>query len=128
MRFVIRRPLEDNLWRKKGKVVPGCEADQRTSPEPEALRHAGRCVPQPGLIPTVARLHPQLSGAGRIMSAHGLSGSGRPRSCGLTPWLTVTFSVLGSAVAVVAVGSLCALMYPILRGIFISPVTLSELR
>ncbi|KAM4710924.1 ADP-ribosylation factor-like protein 6-interacting protein 6 isoform 2-T3 [Anableps anableps] len=49
------------------------------------------------------------------MSAHGLGGSGRPRSSGLAPWLTVTVSVVGSAAAVVAVGVLCALFYPILR-------------
>ncbi|MEQ2301156.1 hypothetical protein AMECASPLE_033049 [Ameca splendens] len=49
------------------------------------------------------------------MSEHGLRGSGRPRSSGLTPWLTVIVSALGSAAAVAAVGSFCAIIYPILR-------------
>ncbi|MEQ2275135.1 hypothetical protein XENORESO_021217 [Xenotaenia resolanae] len=49
------------------------------------------------------------------MSEHGLRGSGRPRSSGLTPWLTVILSALGSAAAVAAVGSFCAIIYPILR-------------
>lgn len=55
-------------------------------------------------------------GAERVMSTPGFSGSGRLRSSGLTPWLKATFSVLGSAVAMLAVGAFCALTYPILRG------------
>ncbi|XP_014866359.1 PREDICTED: ADP-ribosylation factor-like protein 6-interacting protein 6 [Poecilia mexicana] len=54
-------------------------------------------------------------GAERVMSTHGFSGSGRLRSSWLTPWLKATFSVLGSAVAMFAVGAFCALTYPILR-------------
>uniref|UniRef100_A0A3B5MU35 Uncharacterized protein n=1 Tax=Xiphophorus couchianus TaxID=32473 RepID=A0A3B5MU35_9TELE len=50
------------------------------------------------------------------MSTPGFSGSGRLRSSGLAPWLKATFSVLGSAVAMLAVGAFCALTYPILRG------------
>ncbi|XP_075333576.1 ADP-ribosylation factor-like protein 6-interacting protein 6 isoform X3 [Odontesthes bonariensis] len=39
------------------------------------------------------------------------------------PWLTVIFSVLGSAVAVAAVGSLCALVYPVLKELRAERVT-----
>ncbi|KAM4538319.1 ADP-ribosylation factor-like protein 6-interacting protein 6 [Fundulus diaphanus] len=48
-----------------------------------------------------------------IMSAPRLSG--RPRGGGLAPWLGVTVSVVGSAAAVAAAGSVCALIYPVLR-------------
>uniref|UniRef100_A0A3P9PWI2 ADP ribosylation factor like GTPase 6 interacting protein 6 n=1 Tax=Poecilia reticulata TaxID=8081 RepID=A0A3P9PWI2_POERE len=53
-------------------------------------------------------------GAERVMSTHGFSG--RLGSSRLTPWLKATFSVLGSAFAMFAVGAFCALTYPILRG------------
>ncbi|XP_008428133.1 ADP-ribosylation factor-like protein 6-interacting protein 6 [Poecilia reticulata] len=52
-------------------------------------------------------------GAERVMSTHGFSG--RLGSSRLTPWLKATFSVLGSAFAMFAVGAFCALTYPILR-------------